>query len=127
MDQRGLVERAQRGDHDAFAALVGEGGSRIIGRPSLSPDGTTLAYGAWHPSEGRVAMHILDNESGRDREPFRGCGRHTLSSTTAVAVLDRHEGGATVDQRGLIEPVAGTATLTDLASTSGVSWQRRAS
>ena len=29
MDQRGLVERAQRGDHDAFAALAGAGIARL--------------------------------------------------------------------------------------------------
>ena len=29
MDQRGLVERAQRGDHDAFAALAGTAIARL--------------------------------------------------------------------------------------------------
>src|SRR5262245_47074775 len=31
MDQRGLVERAKRGDHDAFATLVGASASRLLG------------------------------------------------------------------------------------------------
>ncbi|MEX2184920.1 MAG: hypothetical protein WEC14_10785 [Chloroflexota bacterium] len=51
----------------AATILQTEGGSRIIGRPSVAPNGTTLAYAAWHPSEGRVVMHILDIESGDDR------------------------------------------------------------
>lgn len=35
MDQRGLVERAKRGDHDAFALLVGAAAGRLLGAARL--------------------------------------------------------------------------------------------
>src|SRR3954449_10782900 len=55
MDQRELVERAQRGDHDAFAVLVGasvarlDAAARLILRdPDLARDAVQEGFiGAW--------------------------------------------------------------------------------
>lgn len=46
MEQRGLVERAKHGDHDAFAALVTAAGSRLLGASCLILDDLELARDA---------------------------------------------------------------------------------
>lgn len=46
MDQRGLVERAKRGDHDAFALLVGAAASRLLGASRLILRDPELAHDA---------------------------------------------------------------------------------
>jgi RNA polymerase sigma-70 factor, ECF subfamily len=46
MDQRGLVERATRGDHDAFAVLVDASAGRLLGAARLIVGDLELAHDA---------------------------------------------------------------------------------
>src|SRR4051794_31220164 len=46
MDQRGLVERAMRGDHDAFAMLVDASAGRLLGAARLIVRDLELAHDA---------------------------------------------------------------------------------
>jgi hypothetical protein len=46
VNQRGLVERAKRGDHDAFAALAGAAVGRLVGASRLILRDPELAHDA---------------------------------------------------------------------------------
>ena len=103
VDQRVLVERAGRGDHDAFAALVGatiarlEAVARLILRdPDLARDAVQEAYlRAWRDLPGlrdpdrfeAWLTRLLVNDCYEDYRPTRRHDAHvrTLRSTDMLA------------------------------------------
>jgi RNA polymerase sigma-70 factor (ECF subfamily) len=67
MDQRQLVERAKRGDHDAFAVLAGAAGSRLLAAARLILRDPELARDA---TQDALVRAWRDLPSLRDPEKF---------------------------------------------------------
>ena len=72
MNQRELVERAQRGDHDAFAVLAGASIARLDAasrfEPTISPDGSLLAYATWEATSPEGRIRVVDIDKDGDHE-----------------------------------------------------------
>jgi dipeptidyl aminopeptidase/acylaminoacyl peptidase len=112
---------------EATTILQTEGGSRIIGRPNVSPDGTTMAYGIWHPDGQRVVLHMLDLVSGADRRvaddpaiEFTAWPRFSPDGRTLSVELKEGRGGLSDETRlAFIHVASGVVTPTGLDLTQG--------
>jgi RNA polymerase sigma-70 factor (ECF subfamily) len=67
MDQRGLVERAKRGDHDAFAVLAGDAANRLLAASRLILRDPELARDA---TQDALVRAWRDLPSLRDADRF---------------------------------------------------------
>lgn len=83
MEQRGLVERAKHGDHDAFAALATAAGSRLLGASCLILDDLELARDA---TQEALIRAWRDLPSLRDPDRFdRWLYRLTVNACLDIA------------------------------------------
>lgn len=87
MDQRELVERATRGDHDAFAALARAAGNRLLGASCLILDDLELARDA--TQEGLIRAW-RDLPSLRDPNRF-DAWLHRLTVNACLDILRRRK------------------------------------
>jgi RNA polymerase sigma-70 factor (ECF subfamily) len=85
VDQRGLVERAQRGDHDAFALLARGAGNRLLGAATLILDDVELARDA---TQDALVRAWRDLPSLRDPERF-DAWLHRLTVNACLDILRR--------------------------------------
>jgi RNA polymerase sigma-70 factor (ECF subfamily) len=87
VDQRELVERATRGDHDAFAALARAAGNRLLGASCLILDDLELARDA--TQEGLIRAW-RDLPSLRDPNRF-DAWIHRLTVNACLDILRRRK------------------------------------
>lgn len=87
MDQRGLVERAQRGDHDAFAILARASGNRLLGAATLILDDLELGRDA---TQDALVRAWRDLPSLRDPERF-DAWLHRLTVNACLDIVRRRK------------------------------------
>jgi RNA polymerase sigma-70 factor (ECF subfamily) len=111
MDQRALVERAKRGDHDAFAVLVDGIASRQLGAARLIVRDLELAHDATQDALVRAWRDLPGL-----REPDRfDAWLHRLTVNACLDLLRRRRRRATeiqiedLDLAGPSDPAAGIA------------------
>jgi dipeptidyl aminopeptidase/acylaminoacyl peptidase len=117
----------RRDGSDAQELLRTDIGVHVIGRPSLSPDGALLAYSAWHPTEERVTVHVLDIASGADHRlgddpaiDYTGWPRFAPDGRTVFVERQQDRSGPSeTTHLAFIDVATGAVTPTDLAIPDG--------
>jgi RNA polymerase sigma-70 factor (ECF subfamily) len=106
MDQRRLVERAMRGDHDAFAVLVDASAARLLGAARLIVRDLELAHDA---TQDALVRAWRDLPGLRDPDRF-DAWLHRLTVNACIDVL-RTRGRRPAEVELLDLDVAGTSDI----------------